>query len=60
MTENKKISVDFTFAFGAIELKQKLDCLNTELKKNFREGRFRTRQRVQGDFICNEIRYEII
>ena len=55
MTENTKISVDFTFSFGAIEPKRK-----RRTEKISRENRFRTKQRVQSDFLSNEIRYEII
>ena len=56
MTENTKISVDFTFSFGAIEPKRK-----HRIESISREGRFRTRERErESDFFCNEIRYEII
>ena len=55
MTENIKVSVDFTFSFGAIEPKRK-----HRIERISREGPFRTKERVQSDFLCNEIRYKII
>ena len=55
MSKNTKISVDFTFSFGAIEPKRK-----HRIEKISREGRFRRKQRVQSDFLCYEISHEII
>ena len=55
MSENTKISLDFTFSFGAIEPKRK-----HRIEKISREGRFRRKQRVQSDFLCYEISHEII
>ena len=55
MTKNKKISMDFTFSFRAIEPKRK-----QRIERVSGKGQFRTKGRVQSDFLCNEILYEII
>ena len=55
MTENKKISEDFTISFGAIEPKRK-----HRIERISRDGKFMKKERVQNYFLCYETRYEIV
>ena len=54
MTENSKISVDSTFSFEAMEANR-----NHRIDINSGKGRFKTKKRVQTDFLYNKIGYEI-
>ena len=55
MTENRNISWDFTFSFGAIEPKRK-----HRIERISREGKFMKKERVQNYFLSYETRYEIV
>ena len=55
MTEKAKVSVDYVFSFGAIKPKRK-----HRIGKLSRKGQFKTKERVQSDFLCKEINYEVI
>ena len=55
MTEKKFFSADSLFFFEAIQPKRKHQIDKISIK-----GRFRTDERVQDDFLCNEIDYKVI